>query len=182
MKVGPTIKPAPRESKKEGKLNHSNNKEDSGICQTKKCKYCFKEKGLEEFHKFRWECKECVKIRIRKWKKNNVDKVRKYQEDWRRSNHEVVKSYEPIFKKEHPDYFKEWYERNPNAYRSGQIVYCAIKNGTIKKPVICEMCKQKKRIIGHHEDYNFPLEITWLCDSCHKNIHIEKRRNENEQN
>lgn len=44
-----------------------------------------------------------------------------------------------------------------------------IRRGTIKKGV-CEICGSDYKIEAHHEDYNKPLEVTWLC----RNHHLEK--------
>lgn len=51
----------------------------------------------------------------------------------------------------------------------------AIKTGFIVRPVNCEKCgKIKKRIIGHHTDYSKPLDVIWLCASCHGYEHPER--------
>jgi ribosomal protein S27AE len=34
----------------------------------------------------------------------------------------------------------------------------------------CALCGAGSTI-GHHNDYDKPLEGTWLCASCHENIH-----------
>jgi hypothetical protein len=50
-------------------------------------------------------------------------------------------------------------------------VYCALKSGElIKQP--CEICGDSKSE-GHHEDYDKPLDVTWLCDAHHKARHRE---------
>jgi len=47
-----------------------------------------------------------------------------------------------------------------------------LKQGAIVRPGICEACgKESKRIEGHHTDYAYPLEVIWLCFSCHREIH-----------
>lgn len=44
-----------------------------------------------------------------------------------------------------------------------------IKRGKIiRKP--CEKCGAG-HTEGHHEDYNKPLEVIWLCRECHLDIH-----------
>ena len=44
----------------------------------------------------------------------------------------------------------------------------AIKTGKITKPDICSRCgKHGKRIDGHHENYQKPLKVVWLCTKCH---------------
>lgn len=37
-------------------------------------------------------------------------------------------------------------------------------------PMPCEMCNEKK-VEMHHPDYSRPLDIVWLCASCHRHIH-----------
>lgn len=52
-----------------------------------------------------------------------------------------------------------------------QKVRYAIRTGKIIKPKTCEICKKRpKRIEGHHEDYNFPLKVIWVCTSCHADL------------
>ncbi len=43
----------------------------------------------------------------------------------------------------------------------------AITKGIIKKPKKCEVCEQVKPLQGHHEDYSKPLEVIFLCYTCH---------------
>lgn len=47
----------------------------------------------------------------------------------------------------------------------------AVKNGKIDKPSVCEKCGSKGLMHGHHEDYTKPLDVKWLCESCHLEIH-----------
>ena len=47
----------------------------------------------------------------------------------------------------------------------------AIRTGKIVKPVFCSLCRQEKPLEGHHYDYNKPLDVTWLCIQCHKELH-----------
>ena len=51
-------------------------------------------------------------------------------------------------------------------------VQYAVRIGKLIKPFLCESCnKQSKRIAGHHESYKKPLEVVWLCQSCHNEVH-----------
>lgn len=52
----------------------------------------------------------------------------------------------------------------------GRLHY-AVKVGKIIRPTVCDHCGESKRLQAHHEDYSKPLEVTWLCGSCHRNIH-----------
>ncbi len=43
--------------------------------------------------------------------------------------------------------------------------------GKIIKPKGCSLCGKRKKLDGHHEDYNKPLDVIWLCRHCHGNLH-----------
>jgi ribosomal protein S27AE len=50
----------------------------------------------------------------------------------------------------------------------------AIDHKIIDKNNFCEICKDKsKRLVAHHIEYYYPLNILWLCDKCHKQLHKE---------
>ena len=46
-----------------------------------------------------------------------------------------------------------------------------VKRGKITKPDVCSRCDSTDRIHGHHEDYDKPLEVVWVCHPCHMDIH-----------
>jgi Arm DNA-binding domain len=55
-------------------------------------------------------------------------------------------------------------------------VAVAIATGKMKRPTICEGCKQpSKEIHAHHEDYSRPLWVSWLCPACHHGHHAAQR-------
>ena len=54
-----------------------------------------------------------------------------------------------------------------------------IRNGSIVRPKKCPVCGSDKDIQGHHEDYLKPLEVDWICRSCHKHKHfVENQKSE----
>lgn len=42
-----------------------------------------------------------------------------------------------------------------------------VKAGNIARPYYCEECGLKSKIEGAHKDYSRPLDVRWLCRSCH---------------
>jgi hypothetical protein len=57
-------------------------------------------------------------------------------------------------------------------------VASAIRRGELKRQP-CEICGNPKAV-AHHEDYGKPLDVNWLCRSCHskrhKEINAEKKK------
>ena len=59
-------------------------------------------------------------------------------------------------------------------YRAHLLVKKALEEGVlVQEP--CERCGSK-RSIGHHDDYEKPLDVRWRCRSCHPKVHAEPRR------
>ncbi len=65
----------------------------------------------------------------------------------------------------------EWREEHPERLKAYSQLNYAIKRGEITKPNNCEKCARETHLSGHHEDYSKPLEVQWLCASCHKLKH-----------
>lgn len=57
----------------------------------------------------------------------------------------------------------------PEKVKARTMVGAAIKAGTLI-PQPCEFCGCEKTQ-AHHDDYGKPLEVKWVCDSCHKLLH-----------
>lgn len=51
----------------------------------------------------------------------------------------------------------------------------AVQTGKIIKPKKCEVCEKVKLLQGHHENYDEPLNIIWLCSGCHGDTHRLKK-------
>jgi len=55
--------------------------------------------------------------------------------------------------------------------KASNQVNLAIKRGDLTRPDVCEMCGEFGKIEGHHENYDKPLDVTWLCRDCHSRNH-----------
>ena len=68
---------------------------------------------------------------------------------------------------------KSWKQDNPKKVKANRASYYQISIGNLV-PQNCEIClksPQETSICGHHCDYSKPLDITWLCKSCHTKVH-----------
>ncbi|TXH55919.1 MAG: hypothetical protein E6Q97_07710 [Desulfurellales bacterium] len=65
---------------------------------------------------------------------------------------------------------KLWAKNNVEKRKAHSAVNYAVRSGRIKK-LPCEVCGSKVRIQGHHDDYSKPLEVRWLCQVHHKELH-----------
>jgi len=59
---------------------------------------------------------------------------------------------------------------DPAKRRARWVLQTAVKDGRIVKPSTCGECRKHTpphRLHGHHADYSKPLEVEWLCSTCH---------------
>jgi hypothetical protein len=57
------------------------------------------------------------------------------------------------------------------ANQARYIVKKALNEGLIKKPSNCYGCGNEYDLEAHHKDYSKPLDVEWLCVSCHHSRH-----------
>jgi len=62
-------------------------------------------------------------------------------------------------------------KRYPERIKAREKVARAVKTGKIKKEP-CRICGDKNTQ-AHHEDYEKPLEIIWLCRDHHREMHLK---------
>ena len=66
---------------------------------------------------------------------------------------------------------EKWRKVNPKKAAARSVVARAVRSGRLVKPKKCSKCGRATRLSGHHPDYKKPLEVVWLCSSCHKLEH-----------
>jgi len=116
------------------------------------CRLCEKERG-SDFYKGRKVCKPCYRGRAREYQEAHKDKALA----WKSRNKDRISGYEQTRDKE-------------KISARGKLRY-AVKVGKVKKPIICEGCKDLAPLEGHHDDYSKPLEVRWVCKKCHGLLH-----------
>jgi hypothetical protein len=154
-----------------------------------KCKSCGLEKDPSLFYNgIKSECKECVKIRTKRNRKEKEDYYKEYdrnrpnsEERNQRNIERVNKNYpeDPVFRQKIQETKKEWAARNKHKRKAQSAVSNAVRDGKLTNVVSCEHCgTSEKKIQGHHWSYlpEHWLDVSWLCTTCHGKEH--RRLNE----
>ena len=135
----------------------------------KQCFKCKVTKPLLEFYKHSKmldghvnKCKECNKNDVMEHRFKNLEKVRQYDRD-RGKNPERIKANTEIT--------KIWRAEDLRRRKAHYSVSQAIKKGILIRQPCCR-CNETKSL-AHHEDYDKPLDVMWLCQPCHKQRHKE---------
>ncbi len=90
---------------------------------------------------------------------------REYSRQWHIANRERISARQ-----------KKWYLDNKQKTWARNIVLRAVKKGDLVRPEVCERCGTDGTIDGHHFDYSKPLEVLWLCRSCHRREHAQEKK------
>ncbi len=63
----------------------------------------------------------------------------------------------------------EWRRLNRDRRRAHRMVEYALAKGNLVRRS-CEHCSSQKSE-AHHPDYSKPLDVIWLCRTCHGKVH-----------
>lgn len=117
------------------------------------------------------------------YRKDETDEQRRarWREEKRVSDERLGKDYTNAR-------WRNWYSNNTehrllyeaNGYAEGvryakKRVQWALNNGILIKPATCSQCTCTCEPQAHHEDYEYPLKVIWLCIDCHSTLHMEVR-------
>ena len=155
----------------------------------KVCFKCDKKQDISQFYKHKamgdghlGKCKACTKKDVSQHRAENLEAIQSYDRI-RGSLPNRVKAREEYRKTiscqlSMNNSSKKWAKNNPKKRTAHSMVQTAIKNKVIEK-LPCEICGNKNSH-GHHEDYDKPLDVIWLCHihhmARHKELSEEKRR------
>ena len=138
----------------------------------KTCFKCGKIKKLSMFYKHNRmadghlnKCMECTKKDVAEHREKNIERIRAYDRERGKLPHRLanVRRITKRYRKLHPE-----------ACAAHTLLNYAVRTGKIKRPRKCSMCGSKRLILAHHPDYYKPLDVVWVCQPCHKQIHKEK--------
>jgi hypothetical protein len=130
----------------------------------KTCFKCGETKPLTEYYKHGQmkdghlnKCKICTKkdVHVYRHESPSREKILAYDRD--RGNRRTVKD------------LQDYRAKYPKKYKAHCIVNYAIKSKKLfKEP--CEICG-KEKTHAHHDDYDKPLNVRWLCAEHHHQWH-----------
>ena len=145
----------------------------------KRCLNCGEIKSLDEFYRephrggTRSQCKDCMNGRGRLYHKKNREVERIKLREWREKNPEKARqeSLRNLVKNR-----EAFYERRRRTNRENpekMVARNKLNYAVIKGRVIRQTCKECgfPNSEGHHNDYNKPLDVEWLCRRHHARHH-----------
>lgn len=148
----------------------------------KSCFKCNELKDISEFYKHNGmadghlnKCKECTKKYVTSHRNENIEYCREY--DRKRANSPSrLESKQRYRSSERGKYVvlkshKRYREKFPSKRKAHIIVGNFLRDGKIIRPDRCEKCRVECKPQAHHCDYTKPLEVMWLCQSCHVEWH-----------
>lgn len=149
--------------------------------------------------KSRYECPDCLKESRRQYRERHKERLLAYSRDYYQRNRERMLEYfaerrddpqvqerekenkhsyrrTPEYKARQREVMKQWYQDPVYRahHRARALANRAIKAGKlIRQP--CQVCKALPTE-AHHEDYNRPLDVIWLCKVHHKQADIARQK------
>jgi hypothetical protein len=137
------------------------------MSRSKECFKCKTVKPLESFYKHSQmadghlnKCKECAKHDANKHRSENLEKIRAYDRERGKKESRI---------KQRVEVTRAWREQDKRRFAAHKAVANAIKKGELTRQP-CEVCNHEKTV-GHHDDYDKPLSVRWLCQPCHMQHH-----------
>ena len=139
------------------------------MIRSKECFKCKTVKPLGDFYKHPQmpdgrvnKCKECNKNDVTANRNKNLEKIRAYDR---------ARGKEPERIKANTEVNRAWRAEDRRRTYAHNMVARAIRSGSLLRQFCCR-CGEAKTV-AHHEDYDKPLEVMWLCQPCHKQRHKE---------
>lgn len=132
----------------------------------KTCFKCGEVKPLTEYYKHGQmkdghlnKCKTCAKQDVHTHRHDSSSREKILSYDRERGNRQSIE-YRNKYKAEYPKKYK---------------AHCMINNAVRNKKLFrepCEICG-KENTHGHHDDYDKPLNVRWLCAEHHRQWHAK---------
>ena len=121
--------------------------------------------------------KETMRVYSANWKQKNPE----YHKNYYRNHKDYFRLHGRKFRENNPGYCKLRYEKerahrkylyvlNREKAQASRAANIYLNKNNIKK-LLCSSCSASKNMEMHHQDYSKPLEVAFLCKSCHRMLH-----------
>ncbi len=126
--------------------------------------------------KSKYQCRACGTAQSYRWYTANRAPQAQLRIEWRRvhpTNHNgrYTNSSEED-KKKIQAISRRWYLEHPEANHAHNKIKALRKRGLLVNAAYCSVCDKECKTVAHHKDYSKPLEVIFVCRSCHKIIHL----------
>ena len=141
----------------------------------KACSTCGLVKPVSEFYRhvssrngLAAQCKACCNARMARWREGNRETSRVHS----------AASYRRCAQ-HRAEYGRQYRQANREKRAAKSRVDYAVARGLMARPSMCESCGMDgRKLQAHHENYDKPMDVTWLCGPCHWKY--DERRRERE--
>lgn len=144
------------------------------MSRLKECFECKSVKPIEEFYKSSKmadghlnKCKECRCRESTEYRNANLEKVRAYDRERAKTKSRIANSIAIT---------RVWRAQDKRRAVAHSAVARAVRCGTLTR-LPCESCGNPESV-AHHDDYDKPLDVRWLCPACHCQYHKSMMRNQ----
>ncbi len=150
---------------------------------TKKCNSCKQVKVVGNFywrkrrHQYRATCKQCINKLVRKRYYANQKREVERKRDYHVANRDAIAIRRHVYNITHRLQRTKSRKVHEKAYPERVKAVTAVKDAKKTGALVVGTCtdcgssKKEKKIQGHHDDYAKPLDVIWLCQSCHLRRH-----------
>lgn len=148
----------------------------------KVCRSCGRTRRSSEFYahpytadRLQADCKECHREKVRANRAAKADQYRAYEQSRAHLPHRIAARAEyaktDAGKSAGNRAKRKWSQANAVRRAAQVILGNAVRDGKVVPWPACAMPECNKRPVGHHPDYDRPLEVVWLCQEHHKQAH-----------
>lgn len=119
--------------------------------------------------------KERIREYNRRWYQGHRDQKLAQQKRWRDSHVEHHAEYDRQWRKKNrarQNELSDRWRKEKTGDATKKVRYRIRKGEIIPQP--CEVCGHP-HAEAHHDDYNKPLDVRWLCRECHLAWHRENK-------
>lgn len=123
------------------------------------CRSCENEKGREYYQR---NAEACGKKNRGNYRKKAEYRRQQNREYYQRNRDRIL------------DRTRQYALKNKRIKSAHSALNMAVAAGKISRPLFCDDCHISCRPDAHHDDYDKPLDVAWVCRRCHNNRHAKR--------